>query len=35
MTLEERFLDQWDDGNGMPWLTITPWKPGKGDEVTA
>jgi len=35
MTLIEIFTDRWDDGKGMPWLTVSPWKPEQGDKVTA
>ena len=26
MKLRDWFIDDWDDGEGMPWLTLTPWK---------
>ena len=26
MDLRDLFIDDWDDGEGMPWLTLTPWK---------
>lgn len=35
MKLKELFNDEWCDGKGMPWLTVTPWAPEEGDKVTA
>ena len=26
MELRDWFIDDWDDDEGIPWLTLTPWK---------